>query len=81
MEETIYLISDGREIVAACDLDGIRPVLAKRVQSITRDFEINLRLDGDEPKAIVCLYASEADHWYYSYPIRKMPLVRGLRAR
>lgn len=82
MEETIYLVSDGRgEVFAACDLDGLGPVLEARAAHITHDFKIDLRLDDDEPKAVVRFYASSDSSWLYHYPIRKMPLIRGSRAR
>jgi hypothetical protein len=82
MEESVYVIFDGRDdVVAVCDPDGIVRAITERTRRLTSDIAIDLRLDDPEPKAVVCLYASDPDHWNYSYRIRRMPLVRGSLAR
>jgi len=69
---TIYLVSDGRDVISACTEAGIRPFLRRRAAMITRDIEIDMRLDGKDPKAVVRYYASSDSSWLYNYPIRAM---------
>lgn len=82
MEEIVYVVSDGREIFGVCyDKSGLNQFLKHRAARITSDISIDLRLDDPEPKAVVRYYASSDSSWLYNYPIKRMPLVRGSRAR
>lgn len=79
-KDIVYLVYDGiGEVFAVCDRDGLDTALRERTKSISIDTTIELCLDGPEPRAIVCFYASSDSPWHYSYSIRKMKITKKLQ--
>lgn len=79
----VYIVSDGRDIIAACTKAGIIPFLRKRASRISNDIEIKLFI-GEEvahPKAVVRYHASSESSWLYEYPIRIMPVLGRTRRK